>query len=400
MSLKASLKKLNQKSEDREETPVAGPPVMKAKPDRAMEDVKRYAQNVVTDIRGTLKKKHRDVSDFVTLSELEENALNAAVTEWIPTTFRNIDHIFGGGLPVGKMIDLYGPSGAGKSALTHCCTKGTQQVGGLPFHSDYEFAMETRVIDQLNINREGMIYATPEYLDDFWNCTNDLLDRRQVEFDTARKANRPLPPLMLGVMDSLAAAQPEAEKDAKVGESMVAVAARINSRGCRKLIRKLGKLRFSVLFVNQERASIGGPAFAEKPTPGGDAVKYFCSIRARVTRVATLKQGDRATGYLCRVTTAKCRLAPPHQRAVFVLDFKYGPSPALTALHLLTEAKVARNVQGRYVLPWTGKKPNRDEFVALMADPEFHAKAWDTAMANVAASVTPPGARDDEDDEE
>jgi recombination protein RecA len=277
---------------------------------------------------------------------LADDVSHSAVTEWIPTGFRNVDRILGGGIPVGKFIEIFGPEASGKSALAHRCIAGVQSIGGLPMVEDYEFALDPGVIAQQKINPNVLIYSNPPSLEAGWNLFDNVLEKRRAEFRVAEEKGTASPPVFLGVMDSLAAGQTCVEERGKVGDTPVAPAAKINSQGFRRIVRKIGKWRASIIFVNQERVPIGriGP-FVEKITPGGETAKYYCTMRLRVTRVKTFKAGDVATGYLCQVLTRKNRHAPPHQRAVFVLDFTRGPSPELTALYLLREAGVVRSVR-------------------------------------------------------
>jgi RecA/RadA recombinase len=191
------------------------------------------------------------------------------------------------------------------------------------------------------------------------------------------------------VWDSVAASVPRAElNDKSTTASHVGEVARAMARGCRRMFRAIARVRAHMMWINQERESIGavGPAFMqEKKTAGGLAIGYAASLRVRCTRVQTLKKGNTATGFKIKVHTKKNRLAPPLQKAEFVLDFKRGPDPALSALTNLLLTRHVRTKGDAYVSDWCPDPLSRDEWIARYeSDSSFRAavkEAYDSVEA-------------------
>ncbi len=353
------------------------------------------AQTIVSNIRKTLAKEDQD-----DVSLLSEDSVLADVTEWIPTGFPNIDAILGGGWPVGRASEVYGAEGCGKSALAHRAIKACQDSGGTAMLIDFEHALDKAKMLQLGINADDLIYTTPKHIEQAW-------DEIWTTMETLEKS-KPDAPFLL-IWDSIAAAPPKEElSDKTVEKNHVGLVAKAMTRGCRRMFRAIARVRAHMLWINQERDDIGGfakPGFMqEKKTTGGNAIKYAATLRIRVARVATLKARvkspsgnpiDRSTGYCIKVTTKKNRLAPPHQKSEFILDFKHGPSPALTALHDLLDRRVVKNAGKRdsdnqvvYSVAWDGKKRSRAEWIEGFNDPDFYAhvlEVYKTATFTVEA---------------
>lgn len=273
------------------------------------------------------------------ISVLSAGDILSEVTEWIPTSFPNLDHILGGGWAVGRASEVFGSEGSGKSALTHMAIKACQQQGGTALILDFETSLDPDKLEQLDIDSDRLIYCNPDHIEQAWDIVWETIDYLE--------HNQPKAPFLI-VWDSIAASVPKAELEEKdSGASHIGLIARSMSKGCRKMFKKIAGVRAHIMWVNQERETVGGQSFfKEFVTPGGKAVRYAASIRVRTTRVSTLKQGDVRTGYLIRATTRKCRLAPPHQKANWVLDFRYGPSPELTMFQVLLDAKKIKSAGG------------------------------------------------------
>ncbi len=357
------------------------------------------AQSIVANVRKTLDP---DEADDISL--LSEDTVLADVTEWIPTGFPGLDAILGGGWPVGRASEVYGAEASGKSALAHRAIKACQDAGGTAMLLDFEHALDKTKMEQLGIDANSLIYYTPKYIEQAW-------DSIWVVMETLEKA-KPDGPFLL-VWDSVAAAVPKAELDDKtVEKSHVGLVARAMTRGCRRMFREIAHTRAHMLWINQERDDIGGFSrpgmMPEKKTTGGNAIKYAVTIRVRCQKVSTLKERmkspsgngiERSTGYVIKATTKKNRVAPPHQKAEFILDFKYGPSPALTAIKDFVEARVLKSPTKResdkalvYAVPWVDAPMSKAEWIEAFNEPAFYANVLDAYARIRAVSVDPDSA--------
>jgi recombination protein RecA len=272
------------------------------------------------------------------VSILSDDTVLSEVHEFIKTGFDEIDHILGGGFAVGRASEVFGPEGSGKSALAHIALRQNQRDGGTPIYIDFESALDPEKMEQLGINPDRLVYCTPSCIEEAW----DLI----FTFIEALKNNPPPAPTLI-VWDSVAASVPKAELDEKTAaQSHIGLVARSMSRGCRKMFRAIAEVRAHMLWINQERQAIGGGPFQELETFGGKAIKYAASQRVRVSRVETLKVSERAIGYRIRCTTRKNRCAPPHQKANWILDFRFGPSPELTLFEFLLDKRAIKKAGG------------------------------------------------------
>lgn len=288
-------------------------------------------------VRKRLKSQKREEGN---ISILSDDVVLSEVTEWVPTLLPGLDHSFGGGWPVKRASEVFGPEGCGKSALSHLAILGCQSIGGTAILLDFETALDPDKMDQLGIDEDRLIYATPEDIEEAWDIVWSAMDYIE--------SHAPKAPTLL-VWDSVAASVPRAELEEKdSSKAHVAQIARSMSKGCRKMYRRIAKVNAHMMWINQERANIGGGPFSEKNTVGGSAVKYAASLRVRLSKRMTIKAGDVATGILVQAYTKKNRMAPPYQKAKWVLDFEYGPSPDMTMFQILLDEKVIKSSGGGY----------------------------------------------------
>lgn len=290
-----------------------------------------------------LKKKIQkgSTSEVGLLSEAD---ILSEVTEWIPSGFAGLDTILGNGWPVGRCVEVFGSEGAGKSALTHAAIKTCQRMGGTVLYIDFETALDPEKLEQLQIDPKALIYCSPDTLEEAWDLIYATLDQL--------RAHPPGAPTLI-VWDSIAASIPAKVLESDAGDQQVALIARSMSANCGKVMRKIAKVRACLMWVNQERHKIGAFGFGEQyQTTGGMAVRYACSLRCQLRRRMTLKHGDTATGYLVQVRTVKNRGFPPHREVTWLLDFREGPSPALTLLQHLKDARVLKVKGSGLTAPW------------------------------------------------
>jgi recombination protein RecA len=349
-----------------------------------------FAVSLVKSLRTKLKLQKSDPTNVSLLSD--EETLSE-VTEFLPSGFDDIDRILGGGWPVGRASEVYGQEGVGKSALAQYALRSCQRVGGVPIYIDFETALDRDKMIGLDIDPDRLVYCSPADIEEAWDIIWTAID--QIE---AKQQAGELDAPTLIVWDSVAASMPRAEGDEKSSaQSHVGLVARSMSKGCRKMFRRISQVRAHMMWINQERDKIGGfTGFGDnKQTTGGAAIRYAASLRVRCAKVETLKwlPGQRVSGYRIATITKKNRLAPPHQKSEWVLDFQAGPSPDLTLLDHLTSGKVVKSAgEGEYVVPWRKIAFSRGQWLGLMADPDFAAlarMAHAGVIAKRASSVKP-----------
>lgn len=355
------------------------------KPEKTARASDADAQAVVLSLRKKLGTKTSTVvhllSDQSSLSEVQE---------WIPTGFADLDRCLGGGWAVGRCSEVFGDEASGKSALAHSAIRECQRRGGLAMLLDYEQALDKKKIRNVGIDETRLVYVAPESMEEGWEAIWAFLDSVK-----ARKLQGPA----LIVWDSIAAAIPKVELEGKMDEHAVGAHARLMSKGCRKASRAVAKARAHLMWINQYRSKIGGGGWhggPDKDTTGGRAAKFYSSQRLSCTRIKRIKPSSDAgvppSGYLILCETQKCRLAPPHRKTEWVLDFVEGPSASLTTQHLLLQAGLVRTRgSGRARVPWQPK----DQLVKLRAwaklwheDPKFRREAGKALEEIVTAGGT------------
>lgn len=311
----------------------------------------------------------------------------------VPTGFPELDEILGGGLPVGRSMEVYGPEASGKSAFVHLSIRAFQAIGGGTLLSDFEHAAEQEKLIRLGADPKAIVNSDPDSIEQAQIIWIDFLERMVAE--------PPVAPWLLG-FDSIAAAPPKVEIGRAVMEKNTKVGAQASAMGIffRSTNKLISRAKVCAIFVNQEREGIPKPGqfYVPPVTPGGRAAKYYASVRVRFVKVATLKDdNDKASGYLIRATTDKCRLVPPHQKAIWVIDFARGPSPELTTFHTLLQANILKSAgDKRYqaeALKSLGFPPCRRERFAELSreDPSFRQATVELSVAAVRKGLPKPG---------
>lgn len=333
----------------------------------------KFAMSIITAVKKGVKGADVKLGS--------EGEFLSDVQEWIPTGFAGLDEILGGGWAVGRASETSGPEGSGKSALAQMACVQTQRLGGFVVYLDFEHAVDMKKMIGLGLDPAGLLYVSPDHIEQGWDVVWSVIDRLLDQ-------NPPGPTLF--VWDSVGGALTKAQLEASAEESTVGSVARVMTPNCAKLFKKIQRCRAHMLFVNQERATIGGfSRFGPPPkhTPGGGALKYAASLRVRCQRVSILKAGGNtgpAIGYLIKTTTDKNKLVPPHQKVTWVLDFKVGPSPSLTMFESLKDRGKIVSAQGVCTLRGVkGKSFTRATWSARLAEPEFAAAATALYMQGI-----------------
>jgi len=257
---------------------------------------------------------------------LTQGEWKAADCEAISTGALNLDLATGiGGIPRGRITEIFGPEGSGKTTLMLHVIASAQKEGGVAAFIDAEHALDPGYAKKIGVDIDNLLISQPD-------CGEQALDIVELICDTNAAD--------VIVVDSVAALVPRAELEGNMGDHHVGLQARLMSQALRKLTSKASKSDTAIVFINQLREKIGVMFGSPETTTGGKALKFYSSMRLDIRRRATLKDGDGASGSLVRVKVVKNKVAQPFKEAEFEIIFGKGVNRAGCVLDIAVEHKL------------------------------------------------------------
>ena len=238
-----------------------------------------------------------------------------------------------GGIPRGRITEIYGPESSGKTTLSLHIIAEAQKSGGYAAFIDAEHAMDPEYAKKLGVDTDNLLISQPDTGEQALDITETLV--RSGALDVI-------------VIDSVAALVPKAELDGDMGDSHMGLQARLMSQALRKLTGTVSKSRTSVIFINQIRHKIGVMFGSPETTTGGNALKFYASIRLDIRRIGQIKEGDQVVGNRTRVKVVKNKVAPPFKNTEFDIMYGEGISYEGDLLDLAVQADIVNKMGAWY----------------------------------------------------
>lgn len=313
--------------------------------------------------------------------------------ETVPTGALTLDLALGGGLPKGRVIEIYGPESSGKTTLALHAIAEVQKAGGVAAFVDAEHALDPAYSAALGVDIANLLVSQPDTGEAALEIVDQLVRSNAVD---------------IVVIDSVAALVPRAEIEGEMGDAHVGLQARLMSQALRKITGSIGKTGCSVVFLNQLRQKIGISYGNPETTTGGNALKFYASVRLDIRRIQTLKKGNEEFGIRAKVKVAKNKVAPPFRIAEFDVIFGKGISSLGCVVDMAEETGVLVRKGAWYSYNSENISQGRDNAIKYMEENPAIAKEVEQRVKDKlemgavvsANSVAPADIEDEELDEE
>jgi len=253
----------------------------------------------------------------------------------IPTGAISLDVALGiGGVPRGRVIEIYGPESSGKTTLCLSIISQAQKQGGTAAFIDAEHAFDSTYAEKIGINLQELLMSQPDTGEQALEIAETLVKSNAVD---------------VIVVDSVAALTPKAEIDGEMGASHMGLHARLMSQALRKLTASISKSKTCVIFINQIREKIGVMFGNPETTTGGRALKFYASVRLDLRKIAVIKKGEEASGIQVRASVVKNKVAPPFKKAEFEILYDEGISQASSVLDVAEQMNILQKSGSWYI---------------------------------------------------
>ena len=328
----------------------------------------------------TTSNSDKDKALNLVLKQIERNFGKGAImrlgdatqmkVETIPSGALTLDVALGGGLPKGRIIEIYGPESSGKTTLALHAIAETQKAGGVAAFVDAEHALDPTYSQALGVDIENLLVAQPDNGESGLEIVDQLVRSAAVD---------------LVVIDSVAALTPRAEIEGEMGDNQVGLQARLMSKALRKIAGNIGKSGATVIFLNQLRQKIGITYGSPEVTTGGNALKFYCSVRLDIRRIQTLKKGNEGMyGIRAKVKVAKNKVAPPFRIAEFDIIFGKGISTIGCLLDLSEDMDIVVRKGAWYSYKGDNIGQGRDNTINyLLENPEIATEIEQKVRASI-----------------
>lgn len=348
-----------------------------------------------------LKAEKRKALEQV-LGQIERNFGKGAImrlgdaaqirVETIPSGALTLDLALGGGYPKGRIIEIFGPESSGKTSLALHAIAEVQKQGGTAAFVDAEHALDPAYAAALGVDIQNLLISQPDTGEVALEIVDQLVRSAAVD---------------IVVVDSVAALVPRAELEGEMGDTQLGLQARLMSQALRKIAGSVSKTGSIVLFLNQLRSKIGGVGYGpQETTTGGNALKFYASVRLDIRRVQTLKKGAEEYGIRARVKVVKNKVAPPFRRAEFDIIFGQGISNVGCIIDLAEEMGILKRRGSWYSYKEENIAQGRDNLVLFLKNnaqllAEVEAAVREKLSAGVPVSTSYlAGVREGEQEEE
>jgi recombination protein RecA len=296
--------------------------------------------------------------------------------ESIPTGALSLDYALGiGGVPRGRVIEIYGPESSGKTTLCLHIIAEAQKMGGLAAFIDAEHALDVNYAKKLGVDTSNLLLSQPDFGEQALEITDTLVRSNALD---------------IIVIDSVAALVPRSEIEGEMGDATMAVQARLMSQALRKLTGAISKSKTSVIFINQLRSKIGVMFGNPETTTGGNALKFYASVRLDIRRVAAIKEGNDVVGNRTKVKIVKSKVAPPFKEVEFDIMYNEGISKNGDLIDLAVEFGIVKK-SGAWFTFEDERFQGREQFKQKLNElPEVSKKLMKEVKAKLGMNIDEP----------